>query len=95
MAGCRSYVYNMERQIDLNTYGNEVKLYCGPMAEPVADERAIEVSLFLQFLLLLFIVLWFVVCVIRMLSCNTCVCVGGYVRCGGYVVGGVYIAGGV
>lgn len=46
MAG-RSYVYNIARNLDLNSYGNGldadgVKLYCGPMAKRVAD-RAIQV----------------------------------------------------
>jgi isovaleryl-CoA dehydrogenase len=48
MAG-RSYVYNVARQIDLQTFGNGldadgVKLYCGPMAKRVAD-RAIQVAI--------------------------------------------------
>eukprot|EP01038_Epipyxis_sp_PR26KG_P009786 gene9786-13165_t len=46
MAG-RSYVYNVARQLDLNSTGNGldadgVKLYCAPMAKRVAD-RAIQV----------------------------------------------------
>ncbi len=46
MAG-RSYVYNVARTLDLNSYGNTleadgVKLYCAPMAKNIAD-RAIQV----------------------------------------------------